>query len=311
MVVASMNIQQLRYFCSVMKAGTFSAAAREEGVSVQAVSKALAALEDEVGRPLFLRKNKGVIATTQAHRFQERAQRAVVAFDEAEAFVRASRDELPRERDALSILIAVPSFNNHVAVCRGLERFLSGRLGMAVSVGICSGADAIPHLLSHELDVLIAVGEYEDARCDATVFGSLPTGAFVTGSHPLAVRGSVTLADLAPYPVCHASGLDDFNETILNRYRAHGLASPVRVVRSQEAFEHLVLEERGYAFGVGIQSLSAVPDGRLLRIDEPGALSVPVCAITARDFKSDHYRALERFMLKEFPQFMAAFAAGS
>ena len=41
-----MNIQQLRYFCSVMQTGTFSGAAREEGVSVQAVSKALAALEE-------------------------------------------------------------------------------------------------------------------------------------------------------------------------------------------------------------------------------------------------------------------------
>ena len=52
-VVIIMNIQQLRYFCSVMRIGTFSGAARAEGVSVQAVSKALGALEEELGLPLF------------------------------------------------------------------------------------------------------------------------------------------------------------------------------------------------------------------------------------------------------------------
>ena len=224
-----MNIQQLRYFCSVMRAGTFSSAAREEGVSVQAVSKALAALEDELGQQLFLRRSKGAVPTAFGTQLFEYAHAAIEAFDQVGSFARDCRAAQPAS-EALSILLAVPSFNNHDAVCRGLERFLSRQLGIEVSFDICSGDAAIPRLLAHELDVLVTVGEYENPCCDSLMVGTLPTGVFVPRNHPLAGRSEVTKADLAPYPVCFAAGLDDFNETILNRYLAAGLASkPVRV----------------------------------------------------------------------------------
>ena len=40
-----MNIKQVRYVCSIIDLGSFSAAAAREGVSVQAVSKAMPELE--------------------------------------------------------------------------------------------------------------------------------------------------------------------------------------------------------------------------------------------------------------------------
>ncbi|MBM6775139.1 LysR family transcriptional regulator [Olsenella profusa] len=50
-----MNVKQLRYVCSIVDAGSFSAAAAREGVSVQAVSKSMAELEGRLGTPLFER----------------------------------------------------------------------------------------------------------------------------------------------------------------------------------------------------------------------------------------------------------------
>lgn len=58
-----MNIKQVRYVCAIMDLGSFSAAAAHEGVSVQAVSKAMAELESSLGGPLFERRSAGVVPT--------------------------------------------------------------------------------------------------------------------------------------------------------------------------------------------------------------------------------------------------------
>lgn len=44
-----MDIKQIRYFVLVYDSGSLSAAAKEEGKTVQAVSKAIADLEKELG----------------------------------------------------------------------------------------------------------------------------------------------------------------------------------------------------------------------------------------------------------------------
>lgn len=307
-VVIIMNIQQLRYFCSVMRIGTFSGAARAEGVSVQAVSKALGALEEELGLPLFLRRSKGATATQFGREFDEYARAALAAFDGAGAFAKAQRGRMKSGDDTLSILLAIPSFHNHYAVCHGIERFLERQLGMEVSLGLCPGFEAIPRLLAHDLDALITVGEYTDPRCATVAIGSLPTGVFVSGKHPLAQRETVRMDELAGYPVCYAEGLDDFNETILKRYLSRGLRSPQVKIRSREEFAKLVADDHGFAFGVGVPSFSTIEDGKMLRLAPPDNLSVSVFAVTARDYRSARFLEFERFMLKEFPRVMKTFS---
>ena len=46
-----MSIRQLKFFCQTSLTGTFSATVRDEGVTVQAVSKSMHELEGEVGGP--------------------------------------------------------------------------------------------------------------------------------------------------------------------------------------------------------------------------------------------------------------------
>ena len=307
-VVAHMNIQQLRYFCSVMQTGTFSGAARVEGVSVQAVSKALAALEEELGQPLFVRKSKGAVPTTFGRELHEHAQLALASFDKVIAFAQEQREHAGSKRETLSILLAVPMFNNFHAVCFGLERFLSRQLDMDVSFGLCYGGDAVPRLLAHELDVLITLGEYENPLCDSMLIGTLPTGVFVSESHPLAQRGEVTMADLAHYPVCYAIGLDDFNSTILRQYLAAGLSSPQIKIKTQEEFDAAIDREQAFALGVGMENFSTLKNGTMLKLAPGESVTVPVCAVTAHDYKSEGYRSFERFMLQEFSRLMSTFS---
>lgn len=69
-----MNIKQVRYVCAIVDLGSFSAAAAREGVSVQAVSKAMAELESALGEPLFERRSAGVTPTPLGRAFAVRAR---------------------------------------------------------------------------------------------------------------------------------------------------------------------------------------------------------------------------------------------
>ena len=58
-----MNIKQITYLAAVIEHGSLSAAAKGQYVTVQAVSKAIADLERELGQSLFVRESRGVHPT--------------------------------------------------------------------------------------------------------------------------------------------------------------------------------------------------------------------------------------------------------
>mgnify|MGYP002271203767 FL=1 len=63
-----LNIKQVRYFVAVFQSGSLSAAAKEQYVTVQAVSKAIADLERELKNELFVRESRGVHSTSKPSR---------------------------------------------------------------------------------------------------------------------------------------------------------------------------------------------------------------------------------------------------
>ncbi|OUP05932.1 LysR family transcriptional regulator [Collinsella sp. An2] len=300
-----MNIQQLRYFCAVMRTGSFSAAARAEDVTVQAVSKAIAELESELGGPIFVRRSRGVVPTAFGIELNQYAEQALVAFDQVGKVLEARRDAAGAAHDdVFRILLAVPYFNNYRIVCAGLERFLSKQLAMKVDFGLCMGYEAVPQLLSGDLDALITVGEYANPLCDCVRVGSLPVGVFVANKHPLRKKKLITIEDLAPYPVGHAEGLDDFNETILNLYLKNGMTSRVVNVRTQDEVKHLLRDEFGFTMGVGISAFAMSPSWSMLRFVPKDSIPISVCAVSAKDHKSERYLKFEHFMLKDFANVM-------
>ena len=82
-----MNIKQVEYFLAACDGGTFTGAARELGVSVQAVSKAVCELEREMGEPLFERTERGVTPTETGRQMRSRAAAFVASLRDLEAFM--------------------------------------------------------------------------------------------------------------------------------------------------------------------------------------------------------------------------------
>src|SRR5262249_51372876 len=86
------TLAQLTYFAAVADAGSFTAAARNLGVSQPTVSVAIAELEEVAGATLFLRSRTGVQLTPAGHDLIGRARGVVAALEDLQEGITRLRD---------------------------------------------------------------------------------------------------------------------------------------------------------------------------------------------------------------------------
>lgn len=306
-----MNINQVKYFVSVYDNQSFSAAARQRGVTVQAISKALGELEDEIGIKLFDRSSRGAVPTPAGRAFYARATRAVEAFAALESFgaqvaASAAPGATPAGEptatpvaatDRVRLALCVPNFKNNEILRTTLSQFVSHKTGVRTELGITSPETAQHDLDTGIYDALVTIGSYTAPNCTCTRIGSLPTGVVVSKKHPLAPRESVTLADLSPYPAGESDEFDTFNESIFAMYQNTGKVGKSRhVSSSREAITGLMNDELGYfftailPFGAGIAGSS-----RILPIAAPDHLDVPICLVHLTSADNAQYQSIEAF----------------
>ncbi len=103
---AEMDISsQMLLFVTVVERGSFSEAARAVGHTPSAVSKQIAALEDQVRNRLLHRTRSGVTPTQEGQEFYEKCKAMAEKFSEAEALI-LNLDGTPRGRLKIASSVA-------------------------------------------------------------------------------------------------------------------------------------------------------------------------------------------------------------
>jgi DNA-binding transcriptional LysR family regulator len=85
-----METEQLRIFLAVAEQGSFTAAAKALFVSHSTTSRAVAALERELGTPLFLRQRRSVALTKAGETLKPEAERILMLMEEVKEKVKNS-----------------------------------------------------------------------------------------------------------------------------------------------------------------------------------------------------------------------------
>ena len=289
-----MDIRQLRYLVAAVEGGSLSSAAKKQFVTVQAVSKGISELENEVGTPLLIRGNHGVKPTAIGQGFYNRARKTLDSFHELQEFA----EHVPARNSAKHLLVAfcAPPFEGGDKAMRKLATLIGARLDLDIEILIAPGKTSLAALRSHALDAVCMIGDYSAPDTDCVSIGSLPTGVGMTKGHPLARKKTVKLAELEPYPVTWSESFDSFNRSICTLYMERGLTSPiVRIAEdgtptpadadlSQAIYFSVYLSPFGQPFR----------DSRVVPIDPADAISIPICFVTLKTEKSEAYLALER-----------------
>ena len=176
-------------FVRVAESGGFTAAAAQLGVSVSAVAKAVARLEDDLGVQLLVRSTRQVALNDEGREFYARCLRILNDIEDAEETVKGSR-ETPKGR----LRMAVPVLYGRVALLPRLADFHRRYPDIVLDVTF---DDQPRDLIERGFDLAVQVGRLTDSRYVTRV---LSRGPRVTAASPAYLKRHgepKTPADLA------------------------------------------------------------------------------------------------------------------
>lgn len=143
-------------FVRVAEHGGFTAAARKLGLSVSAITKSVARLEEELGTQLFNRTTRRVAMTDYGQEFFERCVPLLSELEEAEASIRQA-NAVPQGR----VRAVVPFSFGRVTVVPALPRFVAQYPKINLDLEF---NDRPIGFIEEGLDVAVRTGELSDSR---------------------------------------------------------------------------------------------------------------------------------------------------
>jgi DNA-binding transcriptional LysR family regulator len=155
----------LRLYTRVARLGSFSAAARECGLSQSQASRIVADLEAELGTRLLSRTTRAVVPTEAGGEFMARIEPILAALDEAEHSVREGR-----ELRGLLKMSMPTSFGIRDVIPR-LASFAERHPDLHIQLQL---GDRRHDLIKEAVDVAIRLGRLSDSTATAKLIATIP-----------------------------------------------------------------------------------------------------------------------------------------
>lgn len=160
-------------FVRVAESGGFTAAGNKLGMSVSAITKSVARLEDELGTQLFNRTTRRLATTDFGKEFYKRCVQILAELEDAESSVRQANTTPKGEVRAI-----VPFSYGRVTVVPRLADFYARYPDVQLNI---SFSDRPVDLIENGYDVAVRVGEMSDSRLVTRV---LTKGPHITVASP-------------------------------------------------------------------------------------------------------------------------------
>ncbi|BBF99238.1 MULTISPECIES: LysR family transcriptional regulator [Pseudonocardia] len=185
-----MDIEALRTFVAVAGTGQFQAAADELGISQQAASKRIAALERHVGATLLVRTSRGSRLSVDGQIFLPHAKKVMATIEQAEHAVRPGHRPL-----------RVDVLNRRISPAQAVYRFYRSHPETdldAVTLGTRNAAQAAQAVLEGTVDATFRALPADQIPTGISAERLLdePLELLVGPGHPLADMPRVSPADL-------------------------------------------------------------------------------------------------------------------
>ncbi len=185
------ELRQLAYFVAVCEELSFSRAANRCFISQSAISHQIARLERDLGAQLFERTTRAVVPTDATLRLLPLAKQMLSLESAIRAAVRTTG---PRVRLAANMSFAAPSLSA-IAAARAAHP------DAEIEYVIKPFRQRINAVADGDCDLALIRGSVDQPGLAVEQLWVEDLVIAISSSHPLAERGAVTLADLAPYPL--------------------------------------------------------------------------------------------------------------
>lgn len=282
-----MELHQLRYFCAVARAGTFTRAARAENVSQPSLSQQVLKLESELGAKLFDRFPRSARLTRFGEKFLARAEAILRQVGEA----RTEIQEMAGSERGTAVIGAIPTIAPYL-----LPPVLASfaRLHPAITVSVVE--ETTPVLLDRlhdgriDLALLVLPVPGDELVCEE-LFRE-PLYAVVSAKHRLASKRKIHLQEIGKDSFLLMKEGHCFRDSVIGACRRSKL-QPNVVFESGQFSTILAMVAAG--MGVSVVPAMAVehrPKCRFLRIRDERVNRRVGLAQLKHHFPSIAHRAL-------------------
>lgn len=253
------KLNAIQTFIRVAEAGSFSAAARQNGMKQSAVSQQIAALEEALGVVLLHRTTRSMALTEQGERYLQQVRHLLNAMEELEQQLRPDSQPLSGR-----VHIQLPSGIGQ-RLMPSLIAFQQAHPALQLTLAL---EDRLSDLIAEGVDLAIRLSESPPATLAARVLTTVET-VLVASPDWIARHGTLqTPAELAHHPHVRFSGVSpDAPLQLLSA--TERISVPVKsVFRANNSDALRQALEGGLGIG-GLQTLigaEALASGRLVRL---------------------------------------------
>lgn len=266
-----MKIEHIKEFLVLAEELNFTAAAKRLYLAQPALSKHLAALEEELGVRLVERSTHMVALTEAGSAAAQHFGKVIDAYDDAIRAVRLRADGYSRQIRLGFLLHALDD-----SLYTAAERIAQLAGSCKVDVMFREADELIDALVRDELDACLMM-DFHFPGDDAMTFdavGLQSRSVLVLEDDPLAQYTTLHYSDLVDRTFVFPLGEDDSSARLSARFKAHDLPEPPVVFSTQKSTQVFTMREVGGIAVVSTEMFIRVPKGvRMIPLDEPDAMT--------------------------------------
>jgi len=200
-----MSIEELKYFITISKCGSFNKAAAQLNISQQGLSRAIKNLETELGENLFIRTSRGVVVSEFGKDIIEYANKVLEASSRLDEFVQSSKN-----RKNNVIRIGLRDIGRHStinsAVINTVEDFAQIKGESVVIKQIFESQYVLLDMLkAREIDVVQTIGPVESSMLNVDYVYRSKLYVIANKSYGLKAGEKIRVEDLKDYPMVFPS----------------------------------------------------------------------------------------------------------
>lgn len=196
-----MNFDQLKYFLTIVKTGSFSEAADEMFISQSSMSKQIKALERELGIDLFKREHSKVYLTSAGQKFVKYAENTIKEHNDMRLYL----DEFVKKSSKTIRIGSIPVVSSYGVSERIAEFTTSYTSDVNVIIDMHEGNqdDVVKELEENKIDMALIRTEFLENIDELEQIPYLDDSFVLVCSknHPLANKKEVALKEAAKYPL--------------------------------------------------------------------------------------------------------------
>lgn len=257
-----MDIKKLTYFLAVAQELHFGRAATRLNIAQPPLSRAIIALEEEIGVTLFDRSRSQIKLTPAGAALQDHAVQLLARLDSALREVRAVG-----QGGAGRLRLAFVGSASHGLLPILIKSFRSFYPQVELVISTMNNADLHRALISRDIDIAVARPELRDVELRSEVLGREKLVLALPDNTPLASKSEIALKDLADqtFVLYPRRPRPSYVDTVLSICQREGF-SPAKLELTQDFQSTMSLVSVGVGVSVVPQSVaSATRPGVIFR----------------------------------------------